>query len=185
MWIRRCFVLATAVIPSTLGAQNSASLAGQIDIVAGVGRGGDYDHRSLASFSVAGSFRYLHGRIGVLSHLGKDAFGRIYGFKAMCQVRANGTCAPMYPDFTGWAAGIGVLVRPLRAVEAGATVGHGWYRVRFPAPGNLNATIGLIDLSIYPVSHVGIGGGVRLLNLGRYGDDRLSMFPVNFGIRVR
>lgn len=126
-------------------------------------------------------------RVGIFLDLSRDVFAQVDASDAIC-VPEPDHCFPGYPKLSGWSAALGVVAKPFSFAEARVGVGPAWYRVNSVLQAGatpVTAKVGLIDVALYPLQHVGIGMGLRLMDLGRYRGDALSMGAISVGIRVR
>jgi hypothetical protein len=90
-----------------------------------------------------------------------------------------------FPDLRGWNATAGVLVRPNRSFELRGGVGVGRYLTTPDRATALSARVLMADLSVFPVSHVGVALAQRVVWLDRYRGEPLSMLPTTLAIRIR
>lgn len=183
-----CRLLALITFATTLKAQRAVSFSGMTGLAVGDGRGGEYDARQLIGFQFAGAVRYMPRRLGIFLDLSRDNFAQLGAGDAVCRPDASGQCFPGYPGLSGWSAALGVVARPFSFAEARVGVGPAWYRVTSVsqvAATPVTAKVGVIDVALYPLRHVGIGMGLRMMDLGRYLGDPLSTRSISVGIRVR
>jgi len=178
-------VLVTTALSAPLQAQHRLSVAADVGLTDGEGRGGDYDNRTLQGFRFAASARFGAERIGVFAEVSKESLGSLYGDKLICRVGTNGQCVPSYPQMYGWSTSIGVLVRPRHFLEGRLGIGPARYVPRGQEDLGLTAMVGLADIAAYPVSHVGLALAVQQIALPRYRGDRLSVRPFTIALRVR
>jgi hypothetical protein len=178
-------VLVTTALAAPLQAQHSLSVAADVGLTDGEGRGGNYDNRTLQGFRFAASARFGPERIGVFAEVSKESLGSLFGDKLICRVGANGQCVPSYPQMHGWGTSIGVLVRPRHFLEGRLGIGPARYVSRDQADSRLTAIVGLADIAAYPVTHLGLALAVQQVALARYRGDRLSVQPFTIALRVR
>ena len=176
-------LLVAAVAP--LHAQQRLSVAADLGVTDGVGRGGDYDHRTLQGLRFAASARFDLERVALFAEAGKESLGSLQGEKLSCRPAPTGGCVPSYPFLHGWSTSIGVLARPARFLEGRLGIGPAHYIVPGGDHIRLNAIVGLADVAAYPVSHVGLALVIQDIALARYRGDRLSIRPFTVALRVR
>ncbi len=184
-WCRSLVFIAFA---TTLKAQSAVSFSAVTGLVDGDGRGGAYDARQLMGLQFAGAVRYMPKRLGMFLDLSRDIFAQLGASDAICAPDASGHCFPGYPSLSGWSTSLGVVAEPFSFAEARIGVGPAWYRVNSvlqAAATPVTAKVGVVDVALYPLQHVGIGMGLRLMDLGRYRGDALSVRAISVGVRVR
>jgi hypothetical protein len=168
-----------------LHAQKRLSFAADLGLTDGEGHGGDYDNRKLQGFRFAASARFGSERLAIFAEGAKESLGTLYGDKPTCRVGANGQCVPSYPYMYGWSSSIGVLLRPRHFLESRLGIGPAHYTVRGQDGVGLNGLVGLADIALYPLSHVGLAFAIQQVSLSRYRGDRLSVRPFTVAFRVR
>jgi hypothetical protein len=176
-------LLLAAIAP--LRAQKRLSAAVDIGLTDGQGRDGDYDNRTLQGVRFAATARVGVERFAIFAEGAKESLGSLMGEKLTCRVGPTGQCMPTYPFMHGWSTSIGLLLRPRHFVEGRIGVGPAHYIVGGQEGTGLNALVGLADVAMYPVSHVGLAYAVQEIALARYHGDRLSIRPFTVALRVR
>ena len=179
-----CLVLLLAAM-TPLRAQKRLSAAVDIGLTDGQGRGGDYDNRTLQGVRFAASARFGVERVAIFAEGAKESLGSLMGERLTCRVGPTGQCVPTYPFMHGWSTSIGLLLRPRHFLEGRIGVGPAHYVVRGQEGTGLNAFVGLTDVAVYPVSHVGLAYAIQEIALARYHGDRLSVRPFTVALRVR
>jgi hypothetical protein len=148
-------------------------------------RGGhEYDARALTGWRWSAGARYVRGRVGGFAEGSLEDLGTLFGRKLSCPIGANGQCM-WFPSLRGWNATTGVLVRPTRTLELRGGVGVGRYVTTPDRATALAARVLMADLSVFPVSHVGVALAQRVVWLDRYRGEPLSMQPTTLAIRIR
>ena len=166
-------------------AQRRVSAQADIGVGSGEGRGGDYDGRDLRGLRLAGSVRVAATHVGLFVEVSREYLGSFSDETLVCRLRADGQCVSSYPNLEGWSTAAGVLLRPNRAVEARLGVGPAWYTPIYNRGVGINAVVGLADVAVYPVSHVGLAFIGQYIALSRYGGNRLTIRPLTLALRVR
>ena len=183
---RTVVYLVLLLVPAApLPAQKRFSAAVDLGITDGVGRGGDYDHRTLQGVRFAATARFGAERIAVFVEGAKESLGSLQGERLTCRPAPTGGCVPSYPFLHGWSTSIGLLLRPRHFVEGRVGIGPAHYTIPGPDSVGLNAIVGLADVAAYPVSHVGFALAIQHITLARYRGDRLSVRPFTVAIRLR
>ena len=151
-------------------------------------KGGDFfsNGRAAASLSVA-DLMAQRGGFAAYAEVSYDWFGQ-FGLLGgnpdlLCIVdRPGAGCEPPYPHVAGPSASLGVLYAPVTRLETRIGVGGAAYSVDGTRVG---AAIGQLDAAVFPAAHLGLLLSGRFVAIPRYRHDRLTIVPVQVGLRVR
>src|SRR5690242_19544378 len=83
-------------------AQNRLSIAADLGLTAGEGRGGDYYGRTLQGIRFAASARFGAKHAALFVEGARESLASLFGEKPSCPLSPNGGCAPGYPFMDGW-----------------------------------------------------------------------------------
>jgi hypothetical protein len=186
----------TLVVGLTLGvgslhdarAQSAHQWSSDVAVGAATVKGGEFfnNGKAAARLSVA-DVLLRRQRFATYAEVGYDWLGRFGLLGAnpdlVCVgVSPGGGCAPSYPDVAGPSASIGLRYALSPRFETRVGVGGAAYSVDGTRVG---AALGQFDAALFPAAHLGLVLGARFAVIPRYRHDRLTMFPVLLGLRVR
>jgi len=183
----RCIVVVVAcglaLGPERAVAQRRTTIAVDATVGAGFGEGGEFYDRNLQGARIAASLRRSNQtRFGFFGEIAIDALSIGSGHVAVCYRNPRGGCLPAYPELWGPTATGGLIAQPTARIEARLGVGGGV----FIADGTrLGAAVSQADITLFPVTHIGLIAGARWVAVPRYRGDRLSLLPWAIGIRLR
>jgi hypothetical protein len=180
-----CVVLFVIALATPLQAQGRLSIAADVGLTDGTGRGGEYDNRTLQGLRFSASARLGGERAGIFVEVARESLGSLFGDKLICRMGTNGLCVPSYPQVHGWSTSVGVLIRPRHFLEGRLGVGPARYVTRDQANPRMSAIIGLADIAVYPLSHVGLALAVQEIAFARYSGNDLSVRPFTVALRLR
>ena len=100
----------------------------------------------------------------------------------VCYTSPRGGCLPRFPEFWGPTLTGGLIAQYMDRLEARLGVGGGAFSADRTRVG---AAVSQLDLTFFPVSHIGLVAGTRWIVVPRYHGDRLSILPWAIGLRVR
>jgi hypothetical protein len=156
---------------------------------AGFGRGGEFFDRDLRSARIAASLRRsTPTRFGFFGELAIDAPSiHLSGRPAVCYFSPRGGCLGSYPELVGPTVTGGLIAQRTNRIEARLGVGAG---VFIADPTGLRGTgvwaaVSQADVTLFPVTHIGLIAGARWIAVPRYSGDRLSILPWAIGLRFR
>jgi hypothetical protein len=149
----------------------------------GFGNGGEFYDRNLQGARIAVSLRRSSAtRFGFFGELAIDALSITSDHLAVCYPSPRGGCLASYPDLLGATVTGGLIAQHTDRIEARLGVGGG----AFIADGRrVGAAVSQADITLFPVTHVGLIAGARWVAVPRYRGDRLSILPWAIGLRLR
>lgn len=164
-------------------AQRRTTLAVDATVGAGFGKGGEFYDRNLRGARIAASFRRSSPtRFGFFGEFAIDALSIASGHAAVCYFSPRGGCLAPYPELWGPTVTGGLIAQPTGRIEARLGVGGG----AFVAGGSrVGAAVSQVDITLFPMTHIGLIAGARWVAVPRYRGDRLSILPWAIGLRLR
>jgi len=182
----RCIVFVVAcgfaLLPERSAAQGRTTLAVDASLGAGFGKGGEFYARSQQSGRIAVSVR--RSRPTQIGFFGEIALDGAFASEDLlvCYPSSRGGCLQRFPDFWGPTLTGGLIAQYIDRFEARLGVGGG---ALAGGATRVGAAVSQLDVTVFPVSHVGLIAGARWIVVPRYHGDRLSILPWAIGLRVR
>jgi len=188
-----CSIVITVACGLALGpersvAQARTSMSVDATLGAGFGRGGEFFDRDLRSARIAASVRRSSpSRFGFFGELAIDAPSIHLSDRPVVCYPSGAGCLSSYPELLGLTVTGGLIAQRTNRIEARLGAGGGAFIVD---PTGLRGTrVGAVvsqaDVSLFPVTHIGLIVSARWVAVPRYHGDRLSVYPWAIGLRFR
>ena len=162
-------------------AQGRTTMAVDATVGAGFGKGGEFYARSQQSARIAVSVRRSGpAHIGFFGEIAMDAADGGEDL-LVCYFSPRGGCLQRFPEFWGPTL-TGGLIAQYDRFEARLGVGGGALSSNGTRVG---AAVSQLDVTLFPVSHIGLIAGTRWIVVPRYRGDRVSILPWAIGLRFR
>ncbi len=104
------------------------------------------------------------------------------GHTSICQVTPTGGCARIFPELAGYSALVGINALLLSHLELGADIGGASVA---SLTTRANAFVGQASIAPMIGQHVAVALLVRKIVVPDFDGRRLSMMPVQIGLRAR
>jgi len=166
-------------------AQHSVSFTADGGVAYALGRGGRYTKRELQGIRLAGSIRLIGHGPNLFLEASDQSFVNFFNRGDRCVTDDAGGCPPDFPEFIGASLVGGIVLRPTEWLEVRAGAGAARLRTNDPAVSSVNAVVGLADVALFPLSHIGVALMIQRLGPARYHDDRLTLQPRTLALRLR
>lgn len=175
--------LIAAALASPAVAQQSPSFFIEASVGAGLGSGGDYDHRAGNAADLMLGMRLRDTAAGTVVGALTVGLNGAMAIDLACRLRADGACAPAFPLLLSGGALAGLERRSARGAAARMLVGPGYYSA--VDSGDAFGLQARVDIASPPFGRTALVASLRSILLPRFEGETIQVTAFGLGLRIQ